>query len=400
MNNASSPTPPASSMLSSMKAGMSHIFNNLSDPAKMIATMNADFAAYIVYTILIVVVIFLTISIYSRMNLVESTTARMDSLYPNIDGKLKPIDLNRNDSQLGYTLKDYYIKTAYNACSGGQFRNSVVSVKNLINIIKQGVRGFDFEIYSLNDSPIVSTSVVDDNYYVKETYNYVGFAEVMSALQNFAFSNSTCPNPRDPIILHFRIKSTNQKMYTALGNILKKYSNLVLGPQYSFENTGQNLGNVKLLDLIGKIAIIVQKDNTAFMENSDFYEYVNMTSNSVFMRALKYYDVKFTPDMNELIEYNKLNMTFARPDTGSRPPNPSGILTRAMGCQMTGMCYQTRDQTLQEDTAFFDTCGYAFCLKPEKLRYIPVIIPDPKPPNPALSYAPRQTTKPYFSIKT
>jgi hypothetical protein len=36
-------------------------------------------------------------------------------------------------------------------------------------------------------------------------------------------------------------------------------------------------------------------------------------------------------------------------------------------------------------------------LKPEKLRYIPVIIPDPKPPNPALSYAPRQTTKPYFS---
>jgi len=159
------------------------------------------------------------------------------------------------------------------------------------------------------------------------------------------------------------------------------------------------LGNANLLDLVGKVIIIVEKDNTAFMENSDFYEYVNMTSNSVFMRALKYYDVKFTPDMNELIEFNKLNMTIVKPDTAMNPMNPSAILTRALGCQMVGMCYQVNDQFLKEDTAFFDTCGYAFCLKPEKLRYVPVIIPTPSAPDPALSYAPKEVKKDYYNIK-
>jgi len=388
-----------SSTTSSIKDGMTHIMNNLSDPARMIANINQDFASYIIYTIIIVLVIFIGISMYSQMNLVSSTTNRMNSLYPTVDGKLRPIGLNRNDAQLGYTLKDYYIKTAFNACSGGAYKNSVVSTQNLMDIIKQGVRGFDFELYSLNDAPIVSTSTVDDNYYVKETYNYVNFADVMSVLQNYAYSNSTCPNPQDPILLHLRIKSTNQKMYSALAKILEGYDQLMLGPGYSYENSGKNLGNAKLLDLVGKIIIIVEKDNTAFMENSDFYEYVNMTSNSVFMRALKYYDVKFTPDMNELIEYNKLNMTLVKPDTGVNPVNPSGILTRTLGCQMAGMCYQVNDQFLKEDTAFFDTCGYAFCLKPEKLRYIPVVIPDPIPPNPALSYAPRQITKDFYNIK-
>ena len=49
--------------------------------------------------------------------------------------------------------------------------------------------------------------------------------------------------------------------------------------------------------------------------------------------------------------------------------------------------------------AFFDSCGYAFCLKPANLRYIPVVIADPPPPNPALSYAPRHIEKDYYKIK-
>ena len=168
----------------------------------------------------------------------------------------------------------------------------------------------------------------------------------------------------------------------------------MLGPKYSYENNGKNLGNVKLLDLVGKIIIIVEKDNTAFMENSNFYEYVNMTSNSVFMRAIKYYDAKFTPDMNELIEYNKQNMTLVKPDVGSNPPNSSSILTRTLGCQMVAMRYQLTDQYLNEDTLFFNSSGHAFCLKPVPLRYMPVYIAAPTVPDPKLSYAARNTADP------
>ena len=363
-----------------------------------IANMNENFASIIVFSIILILLIMMGINMYSMINLESSTCNHMDKLYPTVNGKIRPISLNTKDEQLGYTLKDYYIKSAYNSCSGGKYKNNVVNVCNLIDIIKQGVRCFDFEIYSLNDTPIVSTSI-ESSYFIKETYNSVDFGSVMSTLQNYAYSSSTCPNPNDPIILHLRIKSKNQKMYTAFAEILKTYDGLMLGPNYSFENNGKNLGNVKSLDLVGKIILIVEKDNTAFMENIAFYEYVNMTSNSVFMRAIKYYDVKFTPDMNELIEYNKQNMTLVKPDVGANPPNCSAILTREMGCQMVCMRYQLDDNFLKEDMAFFDSCGYAFCLKPANLRYIPVVIADPPPPNPALSYAPRHIEKDYYKIK-
>ena len=383
---------------SSLKSSITHVMNNITDPTKMIATMNQQFAANIIFVIILILLIMCGINIYLTMNIQSRDCKYMDTLYSKVDGKIRAIDLNRNDAQLAYTLKDYYIKTAYNACSGGKYKNSMVSTCNLIDVIKQGVRCFDFEIYSLNDVPIVATST-SDSYYVKETYNFVDFAAVMSTLQNYAYSNSTCPNPRDPILLHLRIKSTNQKMYSALAKVLETYDQYMLGPKYSYENNGKNLGNVKLLDLVGKIIIIVEKDNTAFMENSNFYEYVNMTSNSVFMRAIKYYDAKFTPDMNELIEYNKQNMTLVKPDVGSNPPNSSSILTRTLGCQMVAMRYQLDDQFLKENNAFFDVNGYAFCLKPANLRYIPIVIPDPPPPDPALSYGPRHIEKDYYKIK-
>ena len=39
-----------------------------------------------------------------------------------------------------------YIKTAYNCCSGGNYKNDYVDLCVLKNILKQGVRGLDFEI--------------------------------------------------------------------------------------------------------------------------------------------------------------------------------------------------------------------------------------------------------------
>ena len=41
-----------------------------------------------------------------------------------------------------------------------------------------------------------------------------------------------------------------------------------------------------------KVILIVDRINNAFLENSDFLEYVNLTSNSVFMRASDYYNIK------------------------------------------------------------------------------------------------------------
>jgi hypothetical protein len=220
----------------------------------------------------------------------------------------------------------------------------------------------------------------------------------MDVINNYAFSGGTCPNPTDPLLIHLRIKSNNQEMYSNLSNIFKSYSSLMLGKDYSYENSGNNLGNTPLLSLQNKIILIVDKINNSFLQNEAFLEYVNLTSNSVFMRAVNYYDVKNNPDTQELTEYNKRDMTIVLPEKGANPANPSGLLCREYGCQMVAMRYQLVDNLLMENTLFFDEGGYAFCLKPDYLRYQPVTIPTPIPQNPAYSYKTRNSTTDYYNF--
>jgi hypothetical protein len=357
--------------------------------------LDQSFQSYIVWCF-IFVILFIIVGYIIYMNrLPTSETSYMNTLYPSVDGNIRPI--NTNDTDCSGNFYDYYIKTAYNSCSGGSYKNDYVSIDVLKSIIKQGVRCLDFEIYSINNNPVVATSTVDD-YYIKETYNYVNFSDVMSTIQNYAFSGGTCPNPTDPLIIHLRIKSNNQKMYSNLANVFKSYDTIMLGKEYSFENSGKNLGSFPLLTFQNKVILIVDRINNAFLENQDFLEYVNLTSNSAFVRAYNYYNVKNTPDINELTEYNKRAMTIVLPDVGINPPNPSGYLCRASGCQMVAMRYQYVDNFLMENAAFFDNAGYAFALKPIELRYQVVTIPTPTPQNPNYSYQTRNVATDYYNF--
>ena len=357
-----------------------------------ITKLNDSFIFYFLLVIIIIISILSLIYYLIKKSYISRTCSSLDSLYSEKNSFIK--NLNASDPNSEYKLRDYYIKTAYNCCSLGSFKNSFVSICIFKDLVRQGIRGFDFEIYSINDEPVVATSIEDENYYVKETYNYVPFSQVMEIITNSSYS----PNPRDPIIFHFRFKSTNISMYQNLANLFKKYDNFFLGPKYSFENGLKNLGELPIVELFGKIVIIVDKSNPAFMDSKDFYEYVNMTSNSVFMRALRYYDVKNTPDLNELIEYNKRFMTIAMPDKGADPPNPNPIVAREMGCQMIAMVYSKFDTNLQLDAVFFNKNGSAFDLKPERLRYKPVYVDDPVPQNPALSYETRTIAADYYKF--
>ena len=86
------------------------------------------------------------------------------------------------------------------------------------------------------------------------------------------------------------------------------------------------------------------------------------------------------------------------PDNGVDPTNPSGLFCRDAGCQFVAMRYQYIDNFFKENKTFFDNCGYAFCLKPEKLRFQPVTIPAPTPQDPQLSYATRNMSSDYYNF--
>lgn len=360
-----------------------------------IQNMDERFQTYMIVTfIFIILIIFIGYMIYLT-RLQSRECDYMNTLYPSVDGNIKAI--NSNDPDCSGCLYDYYIKSAYNACSGGSYKNDFVDLCNLKALIKQGVRGLDFEIYSINDQPVVATSTSND-YHIKETFNSVQFSDVMSTIRNYAFSGGTCPNSTDPVLIHLRCKSNNQNMYANLANIFKSNTDIMLGINYSYETEGKNLGSVPLLELQNKIILIIDRSNTAFLENTELLEYVNLTSNSIFMREYNYYGVKNNPDINELIDYNRRGMTIVIPDSGPSPANPSGIVCRANGCQMVSMRYQYVDNNLMENAAFFDRSGYAFALKPYELRYHPVTVPAPTPQKPEYSYATRNSATDYYNF--
>ena len=373
---------------------ISNTQQNITNAVKNLTQMKESTTVVVISCIIFLIILISFLCYFYYNGLRGRECKNINKIYGDLNGKIRSID---ETDQFNYTFKDYYIKSAYNCCSGGNYKNDFVDTCNLKSLLKQGVRGLDFEIFSINDGPVVATST-SDSYYVKETFNYVNFVDVMNILRDYAFSTSTAPNSNDPIIIHLRIKSTNQAMYQNFAKLLENYDSILLSKDYDSENNGTNFGNVPLKNLLGKVIIIVDRSNISFLECPEFYRFINMTSNSVFMRALHYYDIKFTPDMTELIEFNKQNMTIGMPDKGSNPENPSSLVMREMGCQLLAMRYQTIDVNVEENDIFFDEKGYAFVLKPDNLRYIPVTIPLPPAQNPELSYATKSVQSDFYSF--
>lgn len=322
---------------------------------------------------------------YNKISLNDKNCKNLTNVY-----KKFPLisSINKTNPVYGYKLRDYNIKTAYNCCSGGKFKNDFVNLCALKNCIKQGARCLDFEIYTVNKLPVVAVSSKLD-FNVKETYNSVPFSDAMTIISTYAFSGKTCPNPNDPLILHFRIMSniadTHTQMATVLFNTLE---DRLLGKQFSYESEGKNLGDYQLNKLMGKVIIMVDKKNPLFSSTS-LNEYVNIASNAMFVRNMRYSDVIYCPDPAELIYYNKQNMTIVLPDMSATYKNYSPDLAMAYGCQMVGLSFQNFDPFMQLYTQRFDDAGSAFILRAEKYRYVPIFVVAPPSQDPNLSYAPR-----------
>lgn len=321
--------------------------------------------------------------VYTKLGLDKSNCQSMESLYkdfPTISS------INSRNENHKYLLRDYYVKTAYNACCSGTFKNDFVNICALKSCIKQGARCLDLAIYSIDREPVIATSSVD-NFSVKETYNSIPFSKVIDVINDYAFSGTACPCPNDPLILHLRIMTKKKEIYSKMADeIYNKLETRLLGPSYSYENHGNNLGKIPISKLLGKVIIIVDKTNAMF-EGTPFDEYVNIASNSIFMRSIRYTnDVKLTPDSNELIEYNKKNMTICLPDLSITPGNPSPLLAMNYGCQFVAMSFQHYDSNMEYYEELFDKNNSAFILKDKNLRYIPVTIPLPPNANPMNSY--------------
>ena len=303
-----------------------------------------------------------------------------------IDKNLSSV--NYFDTQSRFKLRDYYIKAAYNAFNPDKFKNSSVSMDACLYVLARGCRFIDFEVFSVDNQPVIASSSVKSFNY-KETYNHIPVSDAFEVLGSYAFSGAKCPNPGDPFIIHMRMMSRNVTMYDNMAKIImqsKAIARNLLGPKYGREYQSKDLGNESLTDLKGKIIFIVDGTNSLYRKTK-LFELINMSSNTMFLSKYTYFGVKNVGDPQAFKDANKKNMCLVMPDKGGRPINDGHNGPFTWGCQIAAMCFQdeARDEKLKAYEDKFASVGYAFILKPAELRYVPITIAPPAPPNPKAS---------------
>lgn len=308
----------------------------------------------------------------------------------NLNSLLPPAGFgNLVDSAGNTQMSNFTIKGAYNACATGNFRNDYVDTCALSNAIRQGCRFLDFEIYCLDDKAVVAVSHLD-TYTEKGSYNYLDLTSVFAAISNLAFSSATtdtvgtaCPNPGDPLFLHFRIKSENVDVMTMLANDIQEYfSAYLLDNEFNFCNKDVFLQPIE--NLMGKVVIMADMSNRKIYECKQLNEYINIGTNTTVARLETYNEVIYTADNKELIDFNTKGMTVCIPNVGSSSANNDASIAFKFGVQICAMCFQTNDANLAAYNALFPTS--AFVLKSPDLLAVPVTVDVPPPAADASGY--------------
>jgi hypothetical protein len=222
-------------------------------------------------------------------------------------------------------LKEYVVKSSFNTAVTGLYLNL-----NMIRyVLSRGCRFLDFEVYSFEDVPYVAYAA-DNNFTNVDSYNKLLLGEVLSLVAASAFV-SPSPNPNDPLFIHLRIKSFNNKIFDAISTIVST----TIGPRL---NTCDVTTDTLLSSLLGKIVLIVDKQLAPNYKNysscdpnvngcNDLTSQVNLESGGDYMRI---YNFSKLLDLSIMPPYiysdgttDVSTLRLAVPDNGTNMANPS-----------------------------------------------------------------------------
>jgi hypothetical protein len=248
-------------------------------------------------------------------------------------------------------INKFYIKSAYNCCSLGEYANDYVGTCILSSIISQGVRFLDFEIFSIDNMPVVATST-SNSYNEKETYNSLPFKKVLKILENDAFSAETSPNSEDPLFIHLRIKSGNVNMFSALNGMLLNIERKYIGDVTPSTSVG---------DLIGKVIIVINNSNKAYFKENPVNQqtpYNMISGNNAPLKMYRYDNIQ---NISNTHTNNTSLMTLVIPSKEKNPSNIDLNKVIKMKMNMVAMRYQLNDPELEYYNSVFE--DNAFILK-------------------------------------
>ena len=270
-----------------------------------------------------------------------------------IQTSIKPLTRFKTD----VSLNQVYVKTAYNCCCVGEFKNDYVDTCALVNCAKQGVRALDFTVFSLNNQPVVSASSFNSPLY-KEQYNSLAFSEVMQQVKrSFLLDTLNCPNTTDPLFLIFRIQSRHKKCYDNMATILQSSfgsGNLAGNMLYTDIN---QMKKATLKQFIGKVVVMVDTTGLSGYDASNLSKISVVNFGNIENRIIRAKDVY---DENRRA---RTPLTILYPNLQNSSDNFDFTLGLPLGIQFIGLNFQTKDKYLDAYNAFFSNSAFKPFLK-------------------------------------
>jgi hypothetical protein len=299
----------------------------------------------------------------------------------NISLQTIPNIIDIPDDVLASQLNKTTVKTAYNCCCTGDFKNDFVDTCALMNCARQGVRALDFQIYSLNNKPVVSASSVKSNEY-KEIYNHINFYDAMNYVRKFFIDDGTNINSKDPLFLIFRLYTKNDPVYTMMAQALNQifgYASPMSNMIFMLPNNS-TLDTTLLSSLMKRVVIIVDPTygNPTGYTNSKLYDFASMnlgvsTTNNIHRESNLLGVIAVNRTSGRSTDVSN-NLCLLYPDLQPNKNNydfvTSGIFNYV---SFIAMNFQYKDQfLLQYNKHFFGSCAFI-----KKQKTIDTICLDP-----------------------
>ena len=270
-------------------------------------------------------------------------------------------------------FKNFHYLTAYNCCSGRNYKNDWVKSCALTKALDLGARCLDFEIFSINNEPVISSSLSDDvkNFTIKETYNYMAFNDAIQII--IGHPNSKKNSNNGPLILLFRMKSNNPTIYNKMGETL--YENFynkddindsrLLQYNYNYifnSETSVLLYTTELIKLKNKIIIAVYTEYKDFRNTSlSLVTNIKLEKDSApNAKAILYRHEELIAkgeSNSQTIANSKSKLIFVLPPIDNTSKNMDANIGFSNGCQFIAMKLQFYDNNLVSYYNFFKSAN-------------------------------------------
>jgi hypothetical protein len=269
-------------------------------------------------------------------------------------------------------LRDYCIKSSSNSAYSGGYMNM-----NMIKyVLSRGCRFLDFEVYYKDSVPIVAYSKTnyDPSYASFTSVDLpLSLSGVFSTIMSNAF-NDNCPNQKDPLFIHLRIKTYINDAYQAIATLI---ATTLKNKLYR----GQVTPDTPIAQLMGQIIIIVDRSTSPHYSNYpicgdmdtacfNLKNMVNMESGSDMVRVYKDRDLMYQAINPPSPGVYLMRIVMPTPGVFSTKNCDSSYLIKNYGAQIVAKSFYLNDARLSVYEDMFRTYKSAFVPIEYAMKYI------------------------------